>query len=168
MSCLATYARKLCESEKGLLVTVGSLEVHPNVINVVPKKVIATVDLRHPDNTAAYRAMEALELFTKQNVSFDGLSHQWETLVDIKSIKFDPRVISAVKKSCDKNGYTHRPMISGAGHDAQLLSSRYASGMIFIPSRDGVSHAVDEFSSERQIEKGANVLLDTMLELDAR
>jgi len=166
MSCLATYARNLCESEKGLLVTVGSLEVHPNVINVVPKRIIATIDLRHPDNTIAYRAMEALENFTKQDNSFRGLSHQWQTLVDIKSIKFDQTIINAIKKSCEKNSFTHRPMISGAGHDAQLLSSRYASGMIFIPSKDGVSHAIEEFSSEEQIERGANVLLDTILDLD--
>jgi N-carbamoyl-L-amino-acid hydrolase len=110
--------------------------------------------------------METLEQFIKQDISFNALTHQWETLVDIKSIKFDQHVINSIKKSCDRNGYTSRPMISGAGHDAQLLSSRYASGMIFIPSRDGVSHAVDEFSSVEQVEKGANVLLSTIIELD--
>ncbi len=166
MSCLTNYARKLCESQNGLLITIGSIEIHPNVINVVPKKVIATIDLRHPDNSVAYQAMESLETFAKQDKSFNGLTSQWESLVDIKSIKFDQQVISSIKKSCDSLGYSNRPMISGAGHDAQLLSSRYASGMIFIPSRNGVSHAVDEFSSETQIEKGANVLLNTVVELD--
>ncbi len=166
MSSLALYARTLCDSENGLLITIGSLAVSPNVTNVVPNKVIATIDLRHPDHVIAYRAMNALVAFTNHNNAFSGLTSQWDILVDIKSIQFDKLVTSAIKNSCDVLGYTNMPMISGAGHDAQLLSSKHACAMIFIPSRNGISHALDEYSSPEQVEKGANVLLNTIVELD--
>jgi beta-ureidopropionase / N-carbamoyl-L-amino-acid hydrolase len=166
MSSLALYARTLCDSENGLLITIGSLAISPNVTNVVPKRVIATIDLRHPDHAIAYRAMNDLVAFTNNDKAFAGLTSQWDVLVDIQSIQFDKRVTSAIKKCSDALGYKNIPMISGAGHDAQLLSSKHASAMIFIPSRNGVSHAVDEFRSEEQREKGANALLYTLAELD--
>jgi N-carbamoyl-L-amino-acid hydrolase len=166
MSCMTVHTRELCASDPGLLITVGSIQIFPNVTNVVPKKVIATVDLRHPDDAHAEKALRALVAFTKNHSSFAGLSVQWEDLVDINAVQFDATIVNAIEKSCHDLGYSSRRMVSGAGHDAQLLSSKYPSAMIFIPSRDGVSHAVDEFSSEEQIEKGANVLLKTLIALD--
>ncbi len=167
MSCLAAHARELCYEEKGLLITIGSMQISPNVINVVPKKVIASVDLRHPSDRVAEKGLKSIVAFTKNHPSFSGLSVRWEDLVDINAVKFDSGIVTAIEKSCKELGYSSRRMISGAGHDAQLLSSKYPSAMIFIPSRDGVSHAVDEFSSNDQIEKGANVLLTTLVKLDS-
>ncbi len=167
MSCLSAHARELCIKENGLMITIGTMQLVPNVINVVPKKVIATLDLRHPDDGVAKKALEEIHAFTNQHPSFSGLHTSWEDLVDINAIKFDQGVVAAIEKSCVSLGLTSRRMISGAGHDAQLLSSKYPSAMIFIPSKNGVSHAIDEFSSEDQIEKGANVLLQTLLELDS-
>ncbi len=167
MSCLSVQARELCESVKGLLITIGSIQVFPNVINVIPEKVIATIDLRHPHDAVAEKSLAALSEFIKMDKSFNGLSAVWESLVDIEAVKFDPGIVNAIKRSCDDLGYTSRKMISGAGHDAQLLSSRYPSAMIFIPSKNGISHAVNEYSSPEQIEMGANVLLNTLVSLDA-
>lgn len=167
MSCLSAYARELCIKENGLMITIGTMQLVPNVINVVPKKVIATLDLRHPNDGVAKNALDQIYDFTSRHNSFNGLQTSWEDLVDIHAIKFDSRVVDAIEKSCISLGLTSRRMISGAGHDAQLLSSKYPSAMIFIPSKNGVSHAIDEFSSEDQIEKGANVLLQTLLELDS-
>ncbi len=166
MSCLTAHARELCFEEPGLLITMGSLQIFPNVTNVVPKKVIATIDLRHRTDAIAEKALRAIVAFTSNHPSFKGLSVQWDDLVDINAVKFDKTIVAAIETSCKDLGYSFRRMISGAGHDAQLLSSKYPSAMIFIPSRDGVSHAVDEFSSDAQIEKGANVLLRTVVALD--
>ena len=166
LSCLSRHARELCESVKGLLITIGSVQVFPNVINVIPEKVIATIDLRHTDDEVAEKSLAGLSEFIKMDKSFRGLSTEWESLVDIAAVKFDPGIVNAIKRSCDNLGYSSRKMISGAGHDAQLLSSQYPSAMIFIPSKDGISHAVDEYSSPEQIEMGANVLLNTFVSLD--
>ena len=167
MGGLSTHVRELCKSIPGLLITIGSIQIFPNVINVVPEKVIATIDLRHPEDALADQSLAALTEFIHNDESFRGLTTEWESLVDIGAVEFNSDIINAITKSCQDLGYSNRKMISGAGHDAQLLSSRFPSAMIFIPSRNGISHAIDEFSSTEHIEKGANVLLNTIVDLDA-
>ncbi|MEQ8303524.1 MAG: M20 family metallo-hydrolase [Cyclobacteriaceae bacterium] len=165
-SRLSNHARALCHEIEGQLVTIGSLEVQPNAINVIPEKVVATFDCRNISDDNLALALEKLKQFWSTDSSFDNLRVSEELLVHVNAVSFSDRVTEAIEKSCDTLGYTSLSMHSGAGHDAQILATKYPSAMIFIPSKDGISHAVDEYSSPAQIEKGANVLLQTVLKLD--
>ena len=78
----------------------------------------------------------------------------------------DERIKSLIQDSADALGLAARHMPSGAGHDAQSMKHITPLGMIFVPSRDGISHAPGEFTSEQQIADGANVLLQTIIGMD--
>lgn len=165
-SRISNYARQLCIEIPGQLITIGSIEISPNAINVIPEKVVATLDIRNPSDEHLAKAIQKLKEFISTDDSFQNLKVSEEVLVDVPAVKFNSRITSAISKSCQSLGYSEIEMFSGAGHDAQILATRYPASMIFIPSRDGISHAVDEYSSPEQIEKGANVLLQSILQLD--
>jgi beta-ureidopropionase / N-carbamoyl-L-amino-acid hydrolase len=78
-----------------------------------------------------------------------------------------PRLVSLIEEECRGLGYPSMRMTSGAGHDAQIIAGACDSGMIFIPSPDGVSHAPGERIDWGDLEKGANLLLRTILRLAA-
>jgi len=80
----------------------------------------------------------------------------------------DPMIREVIDGQAKKLGYTTKSLPSGAGHDAQEMARIAPMGMIFIPSKDGISHAPEEYSSPEAIANGANVLLHTLLELDRR
>lgn len=166
LSRLSNHAREVCNEIENQLITIGSVELHPNAINVVPERVIATLDMRNPSNELLAEAIEKIEQFMITDESFQDLIVTKEVLVDISAVTFDNKVADAISSSCNQLGYSSLKMYSGAGHDAQILATKYSAAMIFIPSKDGISHAVDEYSSPEQIEKGANVLLSTVLNLD--
>lgn len=165
LSRLSSYARDICFEIEGQLITIGSLELFPNAINVIPEKVIATLDIRNPKDDQLAKALAMIEEFITNDKSFQNLKVSKEVLVNVPAVTFDRNVTLAIRESCTDLGYTSLPMHSGAGHDAQILATRYPAAMIFIPSKNGISHAVDEYSSPEQIEKGANVLLHSVLRL---
>ena len=78
----------------------------------------------------------------------------------------DQRIQALIRKNADRLGYTHKTMPSGAGHDAQDMAVITPTGMIFVPSVNGISHAPEEFSTPEAIAKGVNVLLLSILDLD--
>lgn len=166
LSRLSNYARELCQVIENQLITIGSLELFPNAINVIPEKVIATLDIRNTDDKLLAKTLGLLAEFIESDPSFKNLKVSKEVLVNVPSVVFNKTVVEAITSSCNELGYSSHPMHSGAGHDAQILGTKYPAAMIFIPSKDGISHAVDEYSSAEQIEKGVNVLLRTILMLD--
>jgi len=166
LSKLSCFTRDLCLEIDNQLITIGSVDVKPNAINVVPEEVVATLDMRNLSDTNLQLAITAVENFIASDASFAHIKVDKEVLVNVPAVSFDEGVINAISKSCQQLGYSSHKMHSGAGHDAQILATRYPAAMIFIPSKDGVSHAVDEYSSPEQIAKGANVLLHTVLHLD--
>ncbi len=166
LSRLSSYARDISGEINDQLVTIGSVEVFPNAINVIPQKVIATLDVRNKNDGRLSEALSKIDEFISSDSAFAHLKVSKEVLVNVPAVSFDRKVTEAISSSCNELGYSHLAMHSGAGHDAQILATRYSAAMIFIPSKNGISHAVDEYSAPDQIEKGANVLLQTVLSLD--
>ena len=78
----------------------------------------------------------------------------------------DKRIMNIIKEASEDFKYSSQVMPSGAGHDAQDMALIAPTGMIFVPSRDGISHSPEEFTSFEMIYKGANILLNTIIELD--
>jgi len=90
-------------------------------------------------------------------------SVSWSSLAHVEPCVFDPTVVSAVETAAQHRGLTYRRMISGAGHDAQIMQRITPSAMVFIPSQGSISHHPAEFSLAEHILSGAHVLADAVL-----
>ena len=141
--------------------TIGRLQVEPNAPSVVPERVTLRIDLRHPDNTVlellGQRLAASCELFAlpcRVTVT---------PLVDAPSNEFDPALQKSIAHAAQRIGEPHMPILSAAGHDARHMAPLCPSAMIFIPCRDGVSHAEHEWAEPAHVAAGANVLLRVLL-----
>lgn len=167
-SRICTFVNDLAMDLGGAQVgTVGAMTFTPNLVNVVPSEVTMTVDLRNTDE-AVLRAAEAQFTTHVSSVAQRaGVEVERRTLARFEPVSFDQRVMEVVERNARSLGHSTRRMPSGAGHDAQMLSRICPTGMIFVPSVNGVSHNVSEYTDPADIAAGANVLLRTMLELAA-
>ena len=146
--------------------TVGLIENRPNSRNVVPGAVFFTVDLRHPDDGVLSDMQEEFYDILPVISGDLGLEFEGKTIWQQPAVKFDPDCVAAVRRAAEVSGYTARDIVSGAGHDAAYTSRVAPSAMIFVPCRDGISHNEAEFSSKEQCAKGAQVLLQSVLDYD--
>ena len=161
---LTAQLRALPGRIDGLRLTIGSMRWHPNLVNVIPDRVTFTIDARHPSaEQLAATEMNIEDIL--QGGSGAGLTVNWQSLARVAPCVFAPRVVDAVSAAVARNGLAGHRMISGAGHDAHILSRCLDAGMVFIPSRNGISHHPDEYSTDAQILSGSQVLLDTILTL---
>ena len=148
--------------------TVGLIENKPNSRNVVPGEVFFCIDLRHPDG-AVLNSMESDFTAALSEVCGPlGLSFKSERIWDQPALHFDRECVAAVRQAAQISGFSSRDIVSGAGHDAVYIARVAPAAMIFVPCRDGVSHAEDEFSSKEQCARGAQVLLQAVLDYDRR
>ncbi len=147
--------------------TVGRLLVEPNVPNVIPGRVVLTVELRDLSEdviSSLYeriiREAATIERSTGIKISFTPL------LPPSRPAPTDPEVCAFIAGAAAALGLSAMVMPSGAGHDAQNMARLGPMGMIFIPSRGGISHSPGEYSSPRDVVNGANCLLQTVIRLE--
>ncbi|GHC32793.1 Zn-dependent hydrolase [Aidingimonas halophila] len=147
--------------------TVGALEIGPNLVNVVPDQARFTVDLRNTDNDRLQQAEWQLHEFITQLAEREGVTVERRQLARFDPVPFDPEMVDRVEKAARDHGLSVMRMPSGAGHDAQMLARVCPTSMIFVPSVDGISHNIDEYTAPEDLEAGANVLLQVLLDLAA-
>ncbi|OAK61690.1 Zn-dependent hydrolase [Variovorax paradoxus] len=141
--------------------TIGRLQVEPNAPSVVPERVTLRIDLRHPDNAVLSYLGERIGMLCD---TFAAPCEAAVTpLVDAPSNGFDPALQQAIAQAAESIGELHMPILSAAGHDARHMAPLCPSAMIFIPCRDGVSHAEHEWAEPEHVAAGANVLLRVLL-----
>jgi len=145
--------------------TCGTIDFEPYAINVIPSRAVFTVDLRNSDGKALLAAEEQLYARAKELEASDGVSITFRSLEHVLPVKFDLGVVEVIEQAATELGYPFRRMVSGAGHDAQLMIHMCPTAMIFVPSRDGISHSSAEYTSPEDLETGANLLLHTALKL---
>jgi len=145
--------------------TVGRIEFHPNLVNVVPASATFTVDLRHTDNDVLTEAERRLAEFLEKAAADENVSVSTRSLARFDPVVFDDRVIDLVYETAVEHGHSVKRMPSGAGHDAQILARVCPTAMVFVPSVDGISHNPAEHTSADDLEAGANVLFHVMLKL---
>jgi N-carbamoyl-L-amino-acid hydrolase len=146
--------------------TVGRIENRPNSPNVVPGEVFFMVDLRHP-NGAALNSMESDVRAALPHVCDPlGLTFAEQRIWDQPAVRFDADCVAAVRRAAELSGYSARDIVSGAGHDAAYVSRVAPAAMVFVPCLGGISHNEAEFSSKEQCAKGAQVLLQAVLDYD--
>jgi N-carbamoyl-L-amino-acid hydrolase len=145
--------------------TVGRLEFTPNLVNVVPAQVTMTVDLRNTDELLLQQAEAVFVAVCDQLAAEEGVSVQRRTLARFEPVEFDPAMIDLVEATAQRLGHSTTRMPSGAGHDAQMLARVCPTSMIFVPSVNGLSHNIAEYTTPDDITAGADVLLQVVLSL---
>jgi len=145
--------------------TVGMIQNHPNSRNVIPGRVFFTVDFRHPDDAVLAEMDKELRagiarIATETKVDVTSL----EQIFYYKPVGFDADCVASVRAGASRFGYSHRDIVSGAGHDACYLAQVAPTSMVFVPCVGGISHNEIEDATPEWIEAGANVLLHAMLE----
>lgn len=146
--------------------TVGYFNVSPNAANIVPGQVDLKIDLRdlsqeHLENLISQMEQEfkAIATTTQTEIAMHQALHVLPTLSA-------PKIIDTIVQVCEELGLSYCHLPSRAGHDAQEIGRFTDMGMIFVPSRAGISHAEDEYTSPEQCIQGSNMLLQTFLKLD--
>ena len=147
--------------------TVGRLQAFPGAPNVIPGKVVLSLELRDLDAKKIATLYERVRSEAAQIGEATGTTFGYQSTHDSAPALTDKRVQQVVEGSAKALGLTTKHMPSGAGHDAQHMARLCPSGMIFVPSAGGISHSPKEFSTPKDITNGANVLLRTVLALDA-
>lgn len=137
------------------VLTVGKLNMYPNQANVIPNKVELFVEIRSD-------AEEKLDQYEETLLNI--ITSKKKIVVKKHTTKLDKQNIIKLSEVTKELGYTSQQMASGANHDANSVSAIMPASMIFIPSKNGISHHPDEYSSKEQIVKGSNVLLNYILE----
>jgi allantoate deiminase len=154
------------EENNGTVATVGSLKIKPGATNIVAADVEFTVDLRSKDYESIKRVkskiVKDLEELTKDN---EGLSFETVQMLDIRPVEMSKEILNIFEKNAENNKFSYETMISGAGHDAMIMGSITDVGLIFVPSKDGRSHCPEEWTDYEDLQKGIELIYDTVVEL---
>jgi N-carbamoyl-L-amino-acid hydrolase len=144
--------------------TVGMVQVHPNSRNVIPGQVKFSIDLRNATD-ADCEAMDADIRAVADRISREtGLPIAISLVSSYPAQPFHGNCVDAVARAAKTLGYSHMPVVSGAGHDAVYMARLAPAGMVFIPCKDGISHNEIEDAAPADITAGCNVLMHAMLE----
>ena len=147
--------------------TVGRIQAAPGAPNVIPGEVILSLEIRDLSDDIIDTLFENIRRRAKEIAESSGTTIEFQALDTTgKPALTAPFIQKEIGKAADALKLSHRQMQSGAGHDAQDMALICPVGMIFIPSKNGISHSPEEYSSPKDITNGANTLLNTLLQLD--
>ncbi len=145
----------------GIVGTVGTLQLQPGAPSVIPGLVDMSVEMRGLEEEALDRAEAELARRARENgADFDRFSAK-------PPVESEPRLVAVLAETCDRLGLSYQLMASGAGHDAMCMAHIAPQAMLFVPSRGGISHSPQEYTSPESCVTGARVLLAALLQLDA-
>ncbi|MFC3531112.1 Zn-dependent hydrolase [Vogesella facilis] len=159
---IVTFVREWARQSGSTLATVGSLRFEPNLINVIPRQAVLTVDLRDPDESRLQQAEQALREFIAELEVNEQVSIHCEQLARFEPVHFTEPLVAEIERAARQRGLSCRRMTSGAGHDAQMIARITPAAMIFVPSRGGISHNPREHTDDAQLLQGAQLLLDVV------
>jgi len=148
--------------------TVGRIQAIPGAYNVVPGRVILGLDVRDLDEARIDMLFGKIRDEAEQIAQASGTKFNFRQIVSDRPALSDPRLRRLITESAKQLNLTTKVLPSGATHDAQSMARLAPSGMIFIPSIGGISHAPEEFSRPQDVVNGANVLFRSVLQLDSQ
>ncbi|MCP4384495.1 MAG: Zn-dependent hydrolase [Hyphomicrobiales bacterium] len=152
------------ENQPAAVGGIGHVDVYPNSRNVIPGKVVFTIDIRSPDQ-ATLDAMKAkIEREAPKIAEELELGYEVEVAGHFDPVTFDETCVTAVRNAAERLGYSHRDLISGAGHDACWINRVAPTSMVMCPCVDGLSHNEDEDITKEWATAGADVLFHAVVE----
>ncbi|CAM4356218.1 allantoate deiminase [Paenibacillus alkaliterrae] len=148
-----------------LVATVGRLQVLPNMPNVVPGKVVFTVDARHADEGVLGSFCDWVKRTFTQLADERQLAIHGSEWFREEPVPMDERLKKQMDDVCKQMAISSKRMVSGAGHDAQMFKHICKAAMLFVPSRRGISHSPEEFTEPRDLAVGVLVLTELLYRL---
>jgi N-carbamoyl-L-amino-acid hydrolase len=144
----------------------SGIQPNPGLVNIIPGRTIATIDLRNPDE-GRLRQMEAeVFAFCAEAAAEEGVELRRRQTARTPPVDFAPEIQERIAAAADDLGLSRTAIISGAGHDAQEFARICPTAMIFVPGEfQGISHNPRELSTREQCANGVNVLLQVAREL---
>ncbi|SEN81907.1 Zn-dependent hydrolase [Palleronia pelagia] len=152
------------EAQPDAVGAAGHIDVYPNSRNVIPGKVVFTVDFRSPDQAKLDGMKARLEEEGPKIAEELGLGFEIETAGHFDPVTFDEGCVKAVRDAAERLGYSHRDIVSGAGHDACWINRVAPTAMVMCPCVDGLSHNEAEEITKDWAKAGADVLLHAVVE----
>ncbi|TMU55245.1 M20 family metallo-hydrolase [Flagellimonas algicola] len=149
--------------------TVGRIKAEPGAPNVIPGKVVTSLEIRDLSSQVIEHVFNAIQAKAMEISSASGVQIEFVPLDTTADPALTDPVVQKEIETVSKNlGLSFKYMPSGAGHDAQDMAHIAPIGMIFVPSKGGISHSPKEFTSAEDMANGTNVLLQTILSLDQK
>ncbi|MCG8709317.1 M20 family metallo-hydrolase [Brenneria sp. 4F2] len=149
----------------GTVGTVGKLDVLPNAMNVIPGLVTFYVDIRGVDPASIQRVAERLKDSVAKTAGENDVDISLELVAAESPVSLDNAICDVIENVALDQGVSYRRMMSGAGHDAMYMACKYPTAMIFAPSKNGISHHPDEYTSPQEMITAARVLKQTLGQL---
>ncbi|MDU0156680.1 allantoate deiminase [Bacillus cabrialesii] len=153
------------EQPDELRLTCGKITAEPNVANVIPGRVQFSIDIRHQHQRVLEQFHEDMAALINRICHQKGIRADIDEYMRIEPVPMDERLKAAALETAAENGISCEEMVSGAGHDAQMIGRRHPACMLFVPSRGGISHSPKEYTSARQLETGVRALTDLLYKL---
>ena len=149
--------------------TVGRIKAAPGAPNVIPGEVVLSLEIRDLSEEKIQLLYEKMVHAAEMIGKDMGTDFSFHTLdATAKPATMDEGIKSVIESVCKELEFSYRYMPSGAGHDAQDMARITPTGMVFVPSKGGISHSPEEFTTAADMAKGTNVLLQTILALDSK
>ncbi|HEY7020938.1 MAG TPA: Zn-dependent hydrolase [Ktedonobacterales bacterium] len=157
---------RIAKATDDVVGTVGIIEAEPNSMTAIPGRVRITIDLRSTNGESKMKANRAIQEEIQRITNWREVEYQIDVLTDELPQPLAEHIAQLIEENSLRLGITSMRLPSGAGHDAaQLAKVVPETGMIFVPSRSGISHNPQEWINESEILKGTQVLLSTLLDL---
>lgn len=153
------------EASGDIRFTVGRINVEPGSANTVPGRTVFEIDMRHAERGVLEAVEAELRRIAAHIAAEENVGHVFTRVMDVPPVEFDERVVATVERAVERAGYPVHRLVSGAMHDASNLAHVIPTAMIFVPSRDGISHAEDEWTEPEHVTAGCRVLFNAVLEL---
>ncbi|MCE9614421.1 MAG: Zn-dependent hydrolase [Lentisphaerae bacterium] len=159
MTGLEALAQRLSSRQDHTVITVGQLVVLPNAINVIPGEVTFTIDFRASTNAMLELGHDGIGQLIKAESARRGICAEWAATESLAAVPLDAGLCERLRAAARQVGVDPLPeAASGALHDAAILAPLLPTAMIFVASRDGISHNPAEFSRPEDVALGAEIL----------
>lgn len=146
------------------VLTIGKLTVYPNGANVIPNVVVFTVDVRSKSEACVQSVIQQVKTII-QTKTPKGITAEIEEMLYEKPVQLSEKIHQQLRANSEALGLKSRSMVSGAGHDAMIFAGFTEVGLVFVPSKDGLSHTPEEWTDYEQIQKGIEVVYETVKQL---
>lgn len=148
-----------------LVATVGKIEAKPNIVNVVPGSALFTLDVRHTEKEMLLTFTNELTAIINNIAEETGVKVNIDMWMDEDPIPMNQEIVDLIEKQTKENDLNYKMMHSGAGHDSQIIAPHIPTAMIFVPSKDGISHNPLEYTSPEELAVGVKALIHSLYAL---
>jgi allantoate deiminase len=162
---IALALREFARGHADLTATVGKLSVAPGGANVVPGHADFTVDARAATSDGIAAVESSVEHIVSSIANEEALDAVLESTFTLEPVQLDADLMAAVQRAAQAEGAASKRMPSGAGHDAMLVARHVPAAIVFVPSRDGMSHVPEEYTAPEHLESGMRVLAATLRQI---